>query len=114
VLEQRDFFNACIRVETALEPLELLDACKQVERELGRQAGGVRHGPRAIDVDVLMLDGRAFESDRLVLPHPSIAERRFVLVPLLELNPPGRARFAEALEALAPGQEVRRVGPPLI
>jgi 2-amino-4-hydroxy-6-hydroxymethyldihydropteridine diphosphokinase len=114
VLEQRDFFNACIRVETALEPLELLDACKRVERELGRQAGGVRHGPRVIDVDVLMVDGRVFESDRLVLPHSSIAERRFVLVPLLELDPPGRARFADALEALGPGQAVRRVGPPLI
>jgi 7,8-dihydro-6-hydroxymethylpterin-pyrophosphokinase len=67
-----------------------------------------------IDVDVLMLDERVFESDRLVLPHPSILERRFVLVPLLELDPPGGARFAEALETLGAGQEVHKVGPPLI
>ena len=56
VLDQRDFLNACVRIETELEPEALLDACKAVETELGRAAGGVRHGPRPIDVDVLMLD----------------------------------------------------------
>ena len=55
VPDQRDFFNACIRVATALGPEELLDACKEVERELGAAAGGVRHGPRVIDVDLLLL-----------------------------------------------------------
>ena len=55
VLDQPDFLNACLRIETALEPEALLDACKAVERELGRRAGGVRHGPRPIDVDVLLL-----------------------------------------------------------
>src|ERR1700745_1446471 len=65
VLDQRDFYNACLRVRTAFEPDELLDACKDVERELGREAGGVRHGPRPIDVDVLLLEGVQFSSDRL-------------------------------------------------
>ena len=55
VLDQPDFYNACVRVRTALDPEALLDACKAVERELGRAAGGVRHGPRPIDVDVLLL-----------------------------------------------------------
>ena len=55
VLDQPDFLNACLQIETALGPEELLDACKAVERELGRAPGGARHGPRAIDVDVLLL-----------------------------------------------------------
>src|SRR6476620_4057250 len=57
VLDQPSFLNACLLVETALEPLALLDAVKELEARLGREAGGVRHGPRAIDIDVLMLGG---------------------------------------------------------
>jgi 2-amino-4-hydroxy-6-hydroxymethyldihydropteridine diphosphokinase len=104
VLDQRAFFNACARVRTGHGPEELLDACKAVERELGRQAGGVRHGPRPIDVDVLLLGSEEYASDRLRLPHPLITSRRFVLVPLLELEPglalPDGTRLADALAAL--------------
>ena len=57
VADQPDFLNACVRIQTDLEPEALLDTCKQVERELGRAPGGVRHGPRPIDVDVLLLGG---------------------------------------------------------
>jgi 2-amino-4-hydroxy-6-hydroxymethyldihydropteridine diphosphokinase len=117
VLDQRDFYNACLRVETTLAPEELLDVCKAVERELGREAGGARHGPRVIDVDVLLLDGTNHHSARMQLPHPTITERRFVLVPLLELDPnlslPDGSRLADALAALGPGQDVRRVAEPL-
>jgi 2-amino-4-hydroxy-6-hydroxymethyldihydropteridine diphosphokinase len=117
VTAQRDFLNACLRVETELEPEALLDACKAVERELGRAPRGPRHGPRPIDVDVLALGGREHASARLRLPHPEIVRRRFVLVPLLELDPelalPGGARLADALAALGEGQAVRRAGPPL-
>jgi 2-amino-4-hydroxy-6-hydroxymethyldihydropteridine diphosphokinase len=87
VTEQRDFLNAVIAVTTPLEPLELLDACKEVESRLGRQAGGRRHGPRPIDVDVLMLGDLEFESERLTIPHPELRNRRFVTVPLAELAP---------------------------
>jgi 2-amino-4-hydroxy-6-hydroxymethyldihydropteridine diphosphokinase len=117
LLDQPEFLNAVIRIDTALGPEELLDACKAVERELGRPAGGVRHGPRPIDVDVLLLGDVAHESERLALPHAQVTSRRFVLVPLLELDPdatlPGGARAADALDALGPGQDVRRSGPPL-
>ncbi len=112
VLDQPEFLNAVVRISTSLEPLELLDACKAVERELGREAGGVRHGPRPIDVDVLLLGDVAFTSERLTLPHAQVTSRRFVLVPLLELEP-DLALAAEALRALGPGQAVRRAGPPL-
>ena len=117
VLDQRDFYNACVQVETALEPEAVLDACKAVERTLGREPGGVRHGPRPIDVDVLLLGDLELESERLRLPHREVGTRRFVLAPLLELDPglvvPGAGRAADALAALGTGQEVRVVGPPL-
>jgi 2-amino-4-hydroxy-6-hydroxymethyldihydropteridine diphosphokinase len=117
VREQRDFLNACVRVETERGAEELLEACKQVEREVGRSPGGQRHGPRELDVDVLLLDALEYRSKRLVLPHPELRTRRFVLVPLLELDPeltlPGGERLSGALSRLE-GQAVERVGEPLI
>jgi len=117
VLDQPEFLNACVRVRTELAPEALLDACKAVERELGRVAGGVRHGPRPIDVDVLLLGDETFRSERLSLPHEQVTSRRFVLVPLLELAPdlvvPGAGRAADALAALGDDGDVRRAGPPL-
>ena len=116
--DQADFLNACLRVETELGPEELLDACKAVEREVGRASGGPRHGPRVIDVDVLLLDDLQYSSDRLTLPHAETASRRFVLVPLLELDPeltlPSGQRLADTLRALPEGQAVSRVAPPLM
>jgi len=117
VLDQRAFFNACLRIRTALDPEVLLDACKAVERALGRAPGGVRHGPRPIDVDVLLLGEETYRSGRLALPHEQVTSRRFVLVPLLELAPdlvvPGVGPARDALAALGEGQDVRRAGPPL-
>src|SRR5919107_3013229 len=110
VVDQRDFYNACLRIETPLDPEALLDACKAVERALGREPGGVRHGPRPIDVDVLLLGDLQHESDRLRLPHREVLTRRFVLVPLLELDGDlelaDGGRAADALAALGPGQDV--------
>jgi 2-amino-4-hydroxy-6-hydroxymethyldihydropteridine diphosphokinase len=118
VLDQREFLNACLRVRTGLDPDALLDVCKSVERELGRAPGGIRHGPRPIDIDLLLLDGIELRTERLNLPHAEVASRRFVLVPLLELDPelsvPGTGRLADALAGLGEGQEVRRAGPPLV
>jgi 2-amino-4-hydroxy-6-hydroxymethyldihydropteridine diphosphokinase len=117
VLDQPDFLNACVRIQTALTPETLLDACKDVERELGRQAGGPRHGPRPIDVDLLLLGDVAYASGRLTLPHAQVLARRFVLIPLLELDfdlaTPAGARLADALAALPVDDGVRRAGPPL-
>ena len=113
VTDQPDFLNACLRIHTELDPERLLDACKEVEYELGRAPGGVRHGPRPIDVDVLLLGDREHRSDRLTLPHPEVTSRRFVLEPLLELQPalelPDGTRLMECLAAVA-DQPVERVG----
>jgi 2-amino-4-hydroxy-6-hydroxymethyldihydropteridine diphosphokinase len=117
VLDQAEFLNACIEVVTELDPAELLVACKEVERVVGRAAGGVRHGPRVIDVDVLLLGDLVYESERLTLPHHEVTSRRFVLVPLLELDPdltlPGGERLAGSLAALGGRQDVRLAGAPL-
>jgi 2-amino-4-hydroxy-6-hydroxymethyldihydropteridine diphosphokinase len=113
VTDQPDFLNAALRVRTSLHPEELLHACKAVERELGREAGGPRHGPRPIDVDLLMLGELEYESERLALPHREVTSRRFVLEPLLELDPrlelPDGTRLGERLAGVA-DQPVRRVG----
>ena len=78
------FLNACARIETALAPEALLDACKEIERELGRDLeSGVRHAPRPIDVDLLLLGDEPYASERLTLPHAQATQRRFVLIPLL-------------------------------
>ncbi len=112
-LDQPDFLNAAIRIRTDLEPLELLHLCKAVEIELGRVFAGPRHGPRAIDIDLLMLGDLELRREELTLPHPEIASRRFVVDPLLELDPdlelPGGPRLADALGALE-GQRVEKAG----
>jgi 2-amino-4-hydroxy-6-hydroxymethyldihydropteridine diphosphokinase len=116
VLEQPSFLNACLRVETELEPLELLDAAKRLERELGRR-DGVRHGPRAIDIDILLLGGLELRHERMLLPHEQLLQRRFVLIPALELDfaliTPGGDRLADALAELPLDEGVRWSGPPL-
>jgi 2-amino-4-hydroxy-6-hydroxymethyldihydropteridine diphosphokinase len=118
VLDQPDFLNACLRVDTDVGPEDLLATCKAVERELGRVPGGPRHGPRPIDVDVLLLGSLEYQSERLTLPHPEVGSRRFVLVPLLELDPelalPDGTRLQDAFDALPAGQDVRLAGPALV
>ncbi len=118
VPDQPDFLNACVEIETELEPEALLDVCKAVERAVGRRAGGPRHGPRVIDVDVLLLGRLEHRTPRLTLPHPEASSRRFVLVPLLELDPglalPDGTPLRTALDALPAGQAVRMAGPPLL
>ena len=118
VPDQRPFFNACVRAETALEPEPLLDVCKAVERALGREPGGVRHGPRPIDVDLLLLGDAPYASERLSLPHEQVTARRFVLIPLLELDieltTPDGTRLADCMAKLPLDEGVRRAGPPLV
>jgi 2-amino-4-hydroxy-6-hydroxymethyldihydropteridine diphosphokinase len=120
VLDQPSFLNACLRIDTDLDPEGLLDACKAVEREMGRVQPGegyVRHGPRPIDVDLLLLGDEPYASERLSLPHEQVLARRFVLIPLLELDfdlaTPAGERLSDALAALPVEEGVRREGPSL-
>lgn len=114
VLDQPDFLNAAIRIRTELEPEELLDLCKAVEAERGRDFASPRHSPRPLDVDLLLLGDLELSTARLTLPHPQATSRRFVLAPLLELDPqltlPDGVRLADALAGLGPGQRAEPVG----
>jgi len=109
--EQPEYLNAVGTGETTLDPLDLLDALNAIEKDLGRnRALEVRMGPRPIDLDILLYGELVMESSRLCIPHPRMAERRFVLVPLLELAPDLRdprtgRRWAEMLPLVA-GQGV--------
>jgi 2-amino-4-hydroxy-6-hydroxymethyldihydropteridine diphosphokinase len=114
VLDQPDFLNAAAMIATDLEPEPLLDVCKAIEAERGRSFEAPRHSPRPLDVDLLLLGDLELASERLTLPHPEVTSRRFVLAPLLELDPelalPDGTRLSEALASLGPGQRVERVG----
>ncbi|MGH2911561.1 MAG: 2-amino-4-hydroxy-6-hydroxymethyldihydropteridine diphosphokinase [Solirubrobacteraceae bacterium] len=117
VPDQPSFLNACLLVETELEPLELLDTVKRLEAELGRTGGTVRHGPRAIDIDILLLGEVKLVHERMTLPHEQVLARRFVLIPALELDfelsTPDGERLADALAVLPVSEGVRFAGPPL-
>lgn len=114
ITDQPEFLNAAARISTDLGPEQLLDVCKTVELEQGRMFGGPRHGPRPLDVDILLLGDLVVSGGKLSLPHPEIRGRRFVLVPLLELDPelmlPDGTLLSECLAALVEGQEVRKLG----
>lgn len=88
--DQDDFYNAVIIVETDLSPLAVLGACLGIEASMGRVRLH-KNGPRIIDIDVLIYESYFSDSFELTLPHPRIKERAFVMVPLLELYPTGRA-----------------------
>jgi len=83
--EQADFINAVVQISTGLSPLELLHSCQRIEAGLGRKRE-MHWGPRTIDIDILLFDDRVMQTAELTLPHPYLAQRRFVLLPLAELT----------------------------
>lgn len=116
LLDQPDFLNAAVRVRTELEPEALLNLCKEIEAERGRTLNAPRHSPRPLDIDLLLLGEIELATDRLTLPHPQVTSRRFVLIPLLELDPdltlPNGPRLADSLASLVgPGQRVNQAHP---
>jgi len=110
--EQPWFLNLAARGRTGLSPRDLLAVCKEAEASLGRQPG-VRFGPRTLDVDILLYDDVELAEPDLVIPHPRLRERRFALVPLVELAPDlvdvrdGRT-FASILDGLDEGKKVAK------
>jgi 2-amino-4-hydroxy-6-hydroxymethyldihydropteridine diphosphokinase len=101
---QPDFINAAIRVVTTLSPHGLLDTLLSVEQAFGRVREGERWGPRTLDLDLLAFGDATIADDRLVLPHPRMAERAFVLLPLADIAPdavlPGLGRVSDLLAAV--------------
>ncbi len=108
--DQPAFLNQVVRGETDLSPQSLLAGLKALEVRLGRQPN-FRYGPRLIDLDILFYDAAQLASDRLVLPHPRLAERAFVLVPLADLAPdlvhPGSGKTVREMLAAVDRSGVR-------
>ena len=111
--DQAWFLNQVVEAETALFPMQLLTRIGRVERELGRRRT-VRNGPRTIDIDILFYGLATVETARLEIPHPRIAQRRFVLAPLAELAPdlrhPVTHRSVRQMLESAPPAVVRPIG----
>jgi 2-amino-4-hydroxy-6-hydroxymethyldihydropteridine diphosphokinase len=112
------YANAVARLHTRLDPFALLAAMQRIERRFGRLRG-MPNAARTVDLDLLDYDGRLVETGTLVLPHPRLHLRRFVLAPLGELAPDWRhprlgLTAAALLAALPQGQEVRRLSPPVL
>ena len=112
VAEQADFVNGVCRLATDLDPHELLRCLLGIEAQQGRVRTSERWGPRTLDLDLLLYDDLALVTPTLVLPHPRLHERAFVLYPLAEIDPalivPGRGRVAELLAACT-DQRVQRL-----
>ncbi|MCD6135586.1 2-amino-4-hydroxy-6-hydroxymethyldihydropteridine diphosphokinase [Candidatus Bipolaricaulota bacterium] len=110
--DQPWYLNAVVAVRTDLPPLELLSLCKEAERH-GNREETFRFGPRTIDVDILLYKGQVYRDDDLQIPHPRMHERRFVLVPLVEIAPgievPGKQRqYADILAGLDERKKVAK------
>ncbi len=110
--DQPWFQNCVAEVETSLTPDDLLRVCKEAEKAVGR-VPSARFGPRHLDIDILLYEDQVIQSDALTIPHPRMHERRFVLVPLLEIapdlkHPVTHQPYAEVLSRLDEGKKVLR------
>jgi len=110
--ESGEFINAAVLMVTPLSPRQLLEALQTVENSFGR-VRRVRNEPRLLDLDILSMGSFQMNTPDLVLPHPRIGDRRFVLAPLVELDPhlilPGRVESVSDLLKKAPGMEIRKI-----
>lgn len=97
------FLNAACRIETGLDPLPLLRFLQALEHEIGRRPGVSSRGPRPIDIDILLYDDAVVHTDEIVIPHPRLHERAFVLVPLAEIGSPVHPTLGTSIAAIAAG-----------
>jgi 2-amino-4-hydroxy-6-hydroxymethyldihydropteridine diphosphokinase len=112
VADQPWFVNLVVQAETELSPHRLLDVCKSIEERVGR-VPSMRFGPRHLDIDILLYGNEIVQSERLTIPHPRMHERRFALIPLLEIapqlaDPVSHKPYADILSRLDEGKKVSR------
>lgn len=107
--KQDDFYNIAVEVESAFEPNEMLGVCLGIEAGLGR-IRVIRFGPRIIDIDIIFAENMNINSKNLTIPHPRFNERKFVLIPILELYPNGKffdIEFSKHIDEIK-GQNIRK------
>jgi len=85
--DQNWFVNLMIKLATELDPFQLLDQIESIQRAAGRLKDSIRFGPRILDLDIILYDDRVINSERLVVPHPRMHKRRFVLKPICDIDP---------------------------
>lgn len=99
--DQPDYINAVAALDTGLAPMQLLEALQAIEQRHGRTRNGEKWGPRTLDLDLLLYENRQLATEHLIIPHPGLHERNFVLYPLAELAPdidiPGRGPLPDLL-----------------
>ena len=108
------FYNQCISLSTALGPLELMEQITGIEKEMGREGSRGDYTDRVIDIDILFFGNAKIDTDDLIIPHPRISERRFVLVPLLEIypdmiNPSNLEKFQDTLDSCSDLLSVKKI-----
>jgi len=113
--QQPWFLNCAVAIETSGTPQQLMAAILRIEVEMGRRRVQ-KKGPRSIDIDILLFGSEIVESKELTIPHPAMQQRRFVLEPLAEIAPEAfhpvfKKTIRQLLDALPPGQAVRRIAP---
>ncbi len=113
-VKQDWFVNACLKAETNLSPRQLLNTLKDIEKKLKRKKRFIRWGPRTIDMDILLYDNLRLKTKDLVIPHPEMHKRAFILIPLIELepnliHPTKRKSILELLANLKRNKEVKRL-----
>ena len=108
---QRSFINVAAKIETDLEPQALLETVKKIEQRLGREPSDIRWGPRVVDLDILLYGNEKVSEPDLEIPHARLKERRFALVPLLEIDPdladPWETRLDDSLDEAEGEVELR-------
>jgi len=113
IAEQPWYLNQVVAGRTRHAPLELLERCLRIEARFGRERTEVRFGPRFLDIDILLYGDQVIDQERLTVPHPRMHERRFVLVPLVEIapalaDPRNGDAYADVLNRLDEGKKVSR------
>ncbi len=113
-VKQDWFVNACLMAETNLSPRQLLNTLKNIEKQLKRKKRFIRWGPRTIDLDILLYDNLRLKVKDLIIPHPEMHKRAFVLIPLMELepnltHPTKRKSILELLANLKKSKRVRKL-----
>ena len=108
--DQQSFYNACIELESSFEPNEILGVCLGIEAGMGR-VREIKNGPRIIDLDVILAEDKSIDTQNLTVPHPRYTERRFVMIPMLDLFPDGKAygiEFSSHLLGIK-GQKIKQL-----